>query len=619
MSYRLREGWWFISKNDKKEDDIPASREQVIDAIRFASKMNERDLQTFLRELRIVGDDHIDFVLERLYKGAPTSVAGDLVFVQKWFFRNYWGWPTTKGYEEPTGIPCNDFPMAWAEQAWSSPRLLGWREKKNGIPYTKKGEVYCGDEIISLPASLSYINSFERIGNKCYVLDPYIREGTVRVGDLELIGHPWRTDTVVCEGEGVCLLYANGQEYRLKRIPTTEVEMDGMVMEVQLESYVVKGRCYCELGPIAPRPFKRPQTHEEALAYLSKQVTFGQVHLHVAGSPEELVIHDKVQVVGQGDAVTLSYEGGSSPVYWNKVRVATSAKALIQDRFGNILLHMEGDKGWDFPGGKADYKDEPPSQIIRREVVEEIGVELPFADWKSIRRTDHSIGFLYHIIVDPSTIPLRNRAATAWFSPTELLRLPRANTVIWFDPLYRDLLRPGPVINAQTLPFAPLVLAKAGERCFSPQQERFSRKMDPAGNLVEEGLYLHSVIPGLSDPSFLDITEVDWSEIPQVLGKRTCDLVSTRWKMKLPAVIDRDDLARMKVHYLNSYFDRLRSDHPYWSLPSVDYFWFLGRINLELMGYGSLHVQTSVVPILSTALKGQLIKMANGVPRVVGD
>ena len=59
-----------------------------------------------------------------------------------------------------------------------------------------------------------------------------------------------------------------------------------------------------------------------------------------------------------------------------QARKRVSADALIRDEAGRILLVDPGYKpGWDLPGGMAEA-NESPAECIRREVKEELGLDL---------------------------------------------------------------------------------------------------------------------------------------------------------------------------------------------------------------------------------------------------
>ncbi len=70
----------------------------------------------------------------------------------------------------------------------------------------------------------------------------------------------------------------------------------------------------------------------------------------------------------------------------SQARKRVSADAIIRDTGGRILLVDPGYKpGWDLPGGMAEA-NEPPAQTVRREISEELGIDLPIGpmlcvDW----------------------------------------------------------------------------------------------------------------------------------------------------------------------------------------------------------------------------------------------
>jgi 8-oxo-dGTP diphosphatase len=71
-----------------------------------------------------------------------------------------------------------------------------------------------------------------------------------------------------------------------------------------------------------------------------------------------------------------------------QARKRVSADALIRDEHGRIMLVDPGYKpGWDMPGGMAEA-NEPPAECVRRELREELGLDVTLAgllvvDWVS--------------------------------------------------------------------------------------------------------------------------------------------------------------------------------------------------------------------------------------------
>lgn len=535
------------------------------------------------------------------------------MFVQKWVFRNYWNLPSTLAYKEPRSVACRDFPLHWVDQPWLMPRLLGWREKLDGIPYQREGEVFRGDETVEVPKGLNWVESFERIGNTCYVLSPYVR-GTWIAGLYTFVGHEWRADPVHCEGEGVMLLFEDANEYRLKRVPTTEVDYDGMVMEVQLESYLAAGEIRFELGPVAPRPYGTAKTEAEAMRYLSSQATFGQIELHVAGTYEELVRHDKIQIVGKGDAVSLSYEGLAVEDYWNKVRVATSAKALVQSPDGKILLVKEGRKGWDFPGGKYDHKDEKPSHIMRREFREEVGLDVAFGNWKNLRRADHYIAFLYHLVLDPKLVMTNDRCS--WFTPRQILEMDRTMVVSWFDPLFRDLLRPGEITAECS--YMPLVLAKKGDRCYTPQTTILGILTDYAWNSLENGTYTHDVHPTHSHAFMQKYRPLDWAQVPKIVRNRSLSKLNDTLGTEYGEGAVSESILVDQVEQLNTVLLFLQQDRVHWGLHELPaWLWIQEGSWLKLQESSEFRTRFSEYAVLANASPGSVVVVDRAKPRLV--
>lgn len=594
-------------------DDKRVARQEVLQRLFFEWGFTATNELTFGEELLGVPAQHQDFVLDRLYRSIPSSVFEDLVFVQKWVFRNYWNLPSTLAYKEPKSVPCRDFPLHWADQPWLMPRLLGWREKLDGIPYLRDGEVFRGDETIEVPKELRWVESFERIGNTCFILSPYVR-GTWAAGMYTFVGHEWRADPVHCLGEGVMLLFEDANEYRLKRIPTTEVDYDGMVMEVQLESYLVAGELHFELGPIAPRPFGKAKTETEAMRYLSSQATFGQVELHVAGTYEELVRHDQIQIVGKGDTVSLSYEGLVVDDYWNKVRVATSAKALVQSPDGRVLLVKEGRKGWDFPGGKYDHKDEKPSHIMRREFREEVGLDLLFGDWKNLRRADHYIAFLYHIVLDPALVAVNDRCA--WFTPRQILEMDRTMVVSWFEPLFRDLLRPGAISADRS--YIPLVLANKGDRCYTPCTTVLGVLTDYAWNLIVSGIYVHDVHPTPSHPFMEKYRPVDWAQVPKIVRNRSLAKLNDALGTAYGEGSNAENILVDQITQLNAVISFLQQDRVHWGLHDLPpWLWIQEGSSLRFQDASECRTRFSEYAVLASASPGSVIIVDRAKPRLL--
>jgi 8-oxo-dGTP pyrophosphatase MutT (NUDIX family) len=497
-------------------DFVDTIDRMVKDLISKGMLLETDDLISLREEMRMVPIRHRGLVWSRILDGAPTHVSGLYFFVQKWHFTNYWNWPDTEVEWESPAVACLDFPMAWLHSTVSRPLIVGWREKLDGVPYVKKDGKFVGDEILELPVECSFVEAFERVGNDFFVLSPYKCpkdwDSGKKIGNFYFFSHKWRQDSIATAGEGVMVLMTDNKEYRIKRIPTTEVERDGQVYEVKLEMERVVAMQYKpKLVLHAPRAGRKAKkTEEMAIQYLASQITLSMFDLRVEAEMSERKIELRdVMVRGKGDTVSLSVEGTApTRIFVNEARVPTSAKVLIQDKKGNFLLHREGDKGWDLVGGKACFLDEPPSEILVREAQEEIGYTLPKMDWKHIRVSEVSIGFLYHIIVDPTVI--KETPRTQWFSPKTFLDVLLKECVLWLPALLNDVMASGPVVSMLPVgtEYNVLTLARAGDKCYSTT--RGGGKRDILGNALQEGCYLTPVVPTV----WCDVSGVQWSKYP---------------------------------------------------------------------------------------------------------
>lgn len=535
---------------------------------------------------------HHSMVFKRILDACPSAVSGPFFFIQRWYFTNIFDWVDTGDTWSEQSVPCNDYPLSWVRSSLPRPLIVAWRQKLDGVPYARVGPVWKGDEEVILPSELSFIQYFERIGNDCYVLFPYTRDsrfrGGYKVGDLTFFNHEWRRDSIYTDGEGVILLMSDRKEYRVKCVPTTEVLVGGLVMEVQLDYDFSSVPCPY-LSPIAPRAAKKPQSEVQALTYLAQQVSFGMENWKIEAD-FSMMSRDlsTVQVRGKGDNVTLSVEGLSEVGYANVARVPTSAKILIQDSYGNFLLIKEGSKPWDLPGGKADNLDERPSDIIRREVIEELDTLLPKFDWKKIRVTEHSIAFLFHVVVDRT---YREETDTIkWFSVGDYERLPLSDTVAWLPDLFREILGPGPVkmLFQSDLPCNLLTLAKPGDLCYGKTEQVGLDFFDAAGNRVIDGRYVTSVIP-VTVKDFDFKTKIHTTMLPvdptrEKVDQRARDqfaVLNNEPFVSLAVNVGRFLVRRFQYSFVYRYAMSPRTV-AYWGHHSSDHqlYWFDGRSDI---------------------------------------
>ena len=95
---------------------------------------------------------------------------------------------------------------------------------------------------------------------------------------------------------------------------------------------------------------------------------------------------------------------------------------LAAQRSANMSLPLK----WEFPGGKIDY-GESPEECLRREIVEEMGIQVSVG--KSLSATSHNyptFSVTLHPFVcsiESGEIVLHEHAAIVWLPPEELHNL----------------------------------------------------------------------------------------------------------------------------------------------------------------------------------------------------
>jgi len=122
------------------------------------------------------------------------------------------------------------------------------------------------------------------------------------------------------------------------------------------------------------------------------------------------------------------------------VQLQIGVKVLIQNTAGEYLLltrssdyEMTGDSdGWDIPGGRIHVSEELLA-AIRREIHEEIGVELPADAQPELlaaqdiivpARSLHVVRLTYRLTLDIDTVTLSNEhTGYKWFASPELKEL----------------------------------------------------------------------------------------------------------------------------------------------------------------------------------------------------
>ena len=109
-------------------------------------------------------------------------------------------------------------------------------------------------------------------------------------------------------------------------------------------------------------------------------------------------------------------------------RFAVSAGAIITDAHGRVLLlkhRFRPGAGWGMPGGFME-KGEQPEQALRRELREEVGLEiekLELFTTRAFRRPRQvEIVFTARAVGDTDQLSFEIQKAV-WFSPDELLEV----------------------------------------------------------------------------------------------------------------------------------------------------------------------------------------------------
>jgi ADP-ribose pyrophosphatase YjhB (NUDIX family) len=451
------------------------------------------------------------YVVASLERQELTTVSNDYVFVQRWFVPNVWKWPETSPLDEE-GVPIKDFPLNY-DPSSADFKLLAWREKMDGVPYKVESNFLVGERKangekvrILVPPELLWIQFAERVGDTFYILYPYKKF----VGEFESEGvhynlktHDWRTGRPQSGKEGLVFLTDRG-EMRLKSCPTAEVNRDGQVWEVALRGQ--------SLVNVRPRHTSKYRTESDAMAYLSRQPFERMYDIYIPEQTEIPASAFHRVSKSMDDKVVIS--GGTvqpGEEYANMSRVYTSAKALIQDRYGRFLLIKEGTKMWDLPGGKCNFLSEPPSHILRRELKEELGWEIPVKElfFKDIRYTESSIVFMYHFVVDPREITPQifnggEISEMCWFTVNDYLNLTQKEMVSWLPSLFNDIVTIDRGFVCHVIgdfTYRLLQRCKAGTIVTSPIEPTL--KMDTAGNpIYKDGhvyRYFYPVIPGTGE------------------------------------------------------------------------------------------------------------------------
>lgn len=484
--------------------DEKAQTQEVWQAVaQLAQKwgLEDYDAQTMYYELMDQGMTHEEqrYLLQRMLQDDYSCVTSGYLFVQRFWLSNFPRLPPSLS-PQSLSVPSLDFPRSWLH-AIDRPRFLAWREKVNGVSYVRRNDQLIGDETLSMPPiDIMY---GERVMNTLYILKPYTI-GIDEVHDgIRYKSHEWRTTKIERQREGIILLASDGNEYRVRNIPTVDVASDsftpyvGEIVEVQLQG--------TELVMYGPRWGGAVKTLAEAAHQLSSSIFFDELPLDIIDPRLPVELPRYVYVQGKGDKVALNCQYTGK--YSNPSSLAVSAKALIQDKQGRILLVKEGTKGWDLPGGKADAPEEAPSQIIRREVREELGLELEFTEWKVYDARAHSITFLFHKVID-------DQASTEWKTSEEVEQLKLRDMAAWFPDLYEKVKQNGPIDSDIGPIYVPHETVEKGQKVY----QKIQHGTTPSGRLVQKGTYACSYVAMSLSPSIFEYVKWAWENDTEQRG-----------------------------------------------------------------------------------------------------
>jgi ADP-ribose pyrophosphatase YjhB (NUDIX family) len=106
-----------------------------------------------------------------------------------------------------------------------------------------------------------------------------------------------------------------------------------------------------------------------------------------------------------------------------QTKFTASAAVIIENEKGEILLldHvLRPDSGWGIPGGFLGF-GEQPAEAVRRELIEEIGLELKMVEMVRVRVVNRHIEILFRAKANGvASVKSREINAFGWFKVDEM-------------------------------------------------------------------------------------------------------------------------------------------------------------------------------------------------------
>jgi 8-oxo-dGTP diphosphatase len=128
------------------------------------------------------------------------------------------------------------------------------------------------------------------------------------------------------------------------------------------------------------------------------------------------------------------------------------ASLIFVNRSREVLLFLRDAKDtipypncWDIPGGHVE-ENESPEECIRREMLEEMGIDVgqpvPFRKYRLGDRTEHT--FWKAVEIDIGAVDLREGQRLQWFSEEDVMKLLDRQMAYGFREILEDFCRERP-------------------------------------------------------------------------------------------------------------------------------------------------------------------------------